>query len=120
MASSDRDAARVRAELKQAALSDARRRALSILHPAFPLAPDLFAHYMWPTSPSWVRRSKAGRGIRLKAHTFLAGLERDGLARRCGSETDGVEGFVLTSRGEDAVDQGRRPDRTDRFDPAAL
>jgi hypothetical protein len=66
---------------------------------------------MWPTSASWTRRSNAGRGIRLKAHTFLAGLERAGLARRCGFESDGVDGYVLTSRGEHAIDLGSRPDR---------
>jgi len=110
MASPSRDAERVRPALRLPALSDARRRALSILHPAFPLPAAIFAHYMWPTSASWTRRSNAGRGIRLKAHTFLAGLERDGLARRCGSRSDGVDGYVLTSRGEHASDLGPRPE----------
>ena len=94
-----------------ATLSEPRRRALSILHPNFPLAPAIFAHYMWPTSQSWVRPQRAGRGIRQKAGIFLAGLERDGLATRCGVESDASVGYVLTDWGESASDAAPRPNR---------
>ncbi len=92
-------------------LTESSRRALSILHPDYPLAPALFAHYMWPTSESWMRRHHAGRGIRLKAGTLLAGLERDGLARRCGVRPEAPAGYVLTDWGESATDAAPRPDR---------
>jgi hypothetical protein len=90
-------------------LSEPRRRALSILHRNFPLAPAIFAHYMWPTSESWIRSHHAGRGVRLKAVNFLAGLERDGLAQRCGVRPDAAAGYVLTDWGESATDTAPRP-----------
>jgi hypothetical protein len=77
-----------------------RLRALSILHPEHPLRPEIFAHYMWPTSPSWTRSSRAGHGIRLKASTFLAGLQRDGLAELRRGDPDGSPGYFLTEGGE--------------------
>ena len=92
------------------ALSEARLRALSILHPAFPLAPAIFAHYMWPASPSWTRATRAGTGIRSKAGTFLACLERDGLVRRYPVSGEVVQGYVLTRDGAIAVDYKRGAD----------
>ena len=94
-----------------ATLSEPRRRALSILHRYYPLAPAIFAHYMWPASKSWIRPHRAGCGIRLKARTFLAGLERDGLARRCGVRPDAAAGYVLTDWGESVTDAAPRPNR---------
>jgi hypothetical protein len=96
-------------EFRGRPLSAARRRALSILHRNFPLAPAIFAHYMWPTSISWLRPSNAGRGVRLKAGTFLADLERDGLARRIGVGHDATEGYVLTDLGALATEFAPRP-----------
>ena len=90
-------------------LSAPRRRALLILHRDFPLAPAIFAHYMWPTSNSWLRSFNAGRGVRLKAITFLACLERDGLARRCGVGSNATEGYVLTDWGARASDLAPHP-----------
>jgi len=94
-----------------ATLTESSRRALSILHPDYPLAPAIFAHYMWPTSESWVQERDAVREIRLKAGLLLANLERDGLARYCGAGTNSVGGYVLTSWGEHAADPPARPDR---------
>jgi hypothetical protein len=92
-------------------LTESARRALSILHPDYPLAPELFAHYMWPTSKRWLKEQEAVRGIRLEAGLLLADLERDGLARRCGMEASSDEGYVLTPWGEHAMDPPARPDR---------
>jgi hypothetical protein len=92
-------------------LTQSSRRALSILHPDYPLAPAIFAHYMWPTSESWVQEREAVREIRLKAGLLLADLERDGLARRCGAGPGSAEGYVLTPWGEFAADPPSRPDR---------
>ena len=58
-----------------------------------------------------MRRHHAGRGIRLKAGTLLAGLERDGLARHCGVRPDAPAGYVLTDWGESANDVAPDPDR---------
>ncbi len=95
-----------------ATLTESSRRALSILHPDYPLAPAIFAHYMWPASESWGQEREALREIRLKAGLLLANLERDGLARRCGASPGFAQCYVLTSWGEYAVDP---PTRTDRL-----
>jgi hypothetical protein len=92
-------------------LTESSRRALSILHPDYPLAPAIFAHYMWPTSESWVKEQEAVREIRLKAELLLADLERDGLACHCGAGSNSVQGYVLTPWGEHAADPPTRPDR---------
>ena len=92
-------------------MTESSRRALSILHPDYPLAPAIFAHYMWPTSESWVQEREAVREIRLKAGLLLANLERDGLARRCRAESGSAPGYVLTPWGEHAADPPARPDR---------
>ena len=94
-----------------ATLTKSSRRALSILHPDYPLAPAIFAHYMWPTSKSWLREREAVREIRLKAGKLLADLERNGLARRRGAGPGSVEGYVLTPWGEHAADPPARRDR---------
>ncbi len=94
-----------------ATLTESSRRALSILHPDYPLAPAIFAHYMWPTSESWVQEREAVREMRLKAGLLLADLERDGLARRCKAERGSAPGYVLTPWGECAADPPARPDR---------
>ncbi len=95
--------------IRAAALTEARRRALSILHRDFPLAPALFAHYMWPLSESWTRSDRAGAGVRCKARVFLRGLERDGLVRR-GRDASRA-GYVLTDWGASATDPTPRWDR---------
>jgi hypothetical protein len=95
-----------------ATLTESSRRALSILHPDHPLAPEIFAHYMWPTSESWVKEHEAVRAIRLEAGLLLADLERDGLARHCGVGPGSAEGYVLTAWGEYAADIPARPDRS--------
>ncbi|MFB3118867.1 MAG: hypothetical protein ACE1ZP_08875 [Myxococcota bacterium] len=93
-------------------MTESSRRALSILHPDHPLAPAIFAHYMWPTSESWLKERQAVRDVRLKAGLLLADLERDGLARRCGGARPGsTEGYVLTPWGERATDPPARPDQ---------
>jgi hypothetical protein len=92
-------------------LTESSRRALSILHADYPLAPAIFAHYMWPTSESWVKEQGAVREIRLKAGLLLAELERDGLARYRGAGSSSVQGYVLTPWGEHAADPPARPDR---------
>ena len=94
-----------------ATLTESSRRALSILHPDYPLAPAIFAHYMWPTSESWGKEREALREIRLKAGLLLANLERDGLARRCWAGPGSAKGYVLTPWGECATDPPARPDR---------
>jgi hypothetical protein len=94
-----------------ATLTESSRRALSILHPDYPLAPAIFAHYMWPTSESWLKEQEAVREIRLKAELLLAGLERDGLVQHCGVGLGSAEGYVLTPWGEHASDPPARPDR---------
>ena len=96
---------------RRATLTESSRRALSILHPDYPLAPEIFAHYMWPTSESWVKEQETVRAIRLKAGLFLADLERDGLARHCGAGPSSVQGYVLTPWGEHAADPPARSDR---------
>ncbi len=96
--------------LRCATLTESRRRALSILHPEFPLAPAIFAHYMWPTSERWLKEQEAVRGIRREAGLLLADLERDGLAQRCRAGS-AAEGYVLTPWGEHATDPPARPDR---------
>ncbi len=77
--------------------SPARDRALSILHPCRPLTTEEFAHYMWPTSPSW-QRAEPGRGIRSKALSFLACLRREGLVEPRSVES-GQAGYVVTPDG---------------------
>jgi hypothetical protein len=94
-----------------ATLTESSRRALSILHPDFPLAPAIFAHYMWPASEGWVKEWEAVREMRLKAGLLLADLERDGLAQRCRAGLGSAEGYVLTPWGEHAADPPARPDR---------
>jgi hypothetical protein len=91
-------------------LTASRRRALSILHPQRPLAPAIFAHYMWPTSKNWVNENGGVPEIRSRAGRLLADLERNGLARRCGCDPDLTAGYVLTSWGERAADPPDRPD----------
>jgi len=91
-------------------LTASRRRALSILHPEYPLAPEIFAHYMWPTSASGLVEPNALRGLRRRAGSLLAELERAGLARRCGTGA-AAGGYVLTPWGEHAADPPARPDR---------
>lgn len=81
-----------------------RDRALSILHPIYPLEAEVFAHYMWPLSPSW-QRVKPGRGIRRKAASFLARLRREGLVE-IRSDGSGSLGYVLTSDGVRATTAG--------------
>jgi hypothetical protein len=66
---------------------------------------------MWPTSACWLKEAGAVRGIRLKAGQLLAGLERDGLVRRCGTGARAGEGYVLTRWGEHATDRPAHPDR---------
>jgi hypothetical protein len=78
--------------------SPARDRALSILHPTHPIASEEFAHYMWPLSPSWQRARKPGHGIRRKAASFLANLQREGLVESR-SEDPGFAGYVVTPHG---------------------
>ena len=85
-------------------LSPHRRRALNILHPEHPLHPEIFAHYMWPASPSWRRASRPGQGIHLKARTFLARLQREGLAELRVDAAGGSPGYVLTEGGERFLD----------------
>jgi hypothetical protein len=92
-------------------LTESSRRALSILHANYPLVPEIFAHYMWPTSENWVKEQEALREIRLKAGLLLANLERDGLARCCGDGHGSVQGYVLTTWGEHAADPPARSDR---------
>ncbi len=94
-----------------ATLTESSRRALSILHPDYPLAPAIFAHYMWPISECWVQEQDAVREIRLQAGLLLANLERDGLARRCRTGPGSAQGYVLTPWGECAADPPDRPDR---------
>jgi hypothetical protein len=94
-----------------ATLTESNRRALSILHPDHPLAPAIFAHYMWPTSESWVQEREKVHAIRLKAGALLAELERDGLARRREVGGSSAEGYVLTPWGECAADPPASPDR---------
>jgi hypothetical protein len=94
-----------------ATLTESSRRALSILHPDYPLAPAIFAHYMWPNSENWVKEQEAVREIRLKAGVLLAELERFGLARYRGAGSNSVRGYVLTTWGEHAADPPARPDR---------
>jgi len=96
---------------RRATLTESGRRALSILHPDYPLAPAIFAHYMWPTSESWVKEQEAVREIRHKAELLLADLERNGLAQHCGVVPGSAEGYVLTPWGEYAADIPARPDR---------
>jgi hypothetical protein len=77
--------------------SQARDRALSILHPDLPLESGEFAHYMWPLSPSW-QRTNSGRAIRSKAVGFLTCLREEGLVEsRTGEQ--GVAGYVVTPGG---------------------
>ncbi len=85
-------------------LSMARSRALSLLHTTFPLHPNVFAHYMWPESKSWSRGHQPGRAIRAKATTFLARLERDGLARLCDETDPEFRGYVISPRGREAIE----------------
>ncbi len=82
---------------RAACSSAARERALSILHPVHLLEPEVFAHYMWPLSPSW-QRADAGQGIRRKAQSFLARLRREGLVESRATESGG-EGYVVTPEG---------------------
>ncbi len=82
----------------------ARDRALSILHPIYPLEAEVFAHYMWPLSPSW-QRPNPGRGIRRKAAGFLARLSREGLVE-IRSDGSGLAGYVLTTDGIRATTTG--------------
>ena len=75
-------------------LTESSRRALSILHPEYPLAPAIFAHYMWPTSESWLKEREAVRGMRRTSGLLLEDLERDCLARRVGEgAADGARYF---------------------------
>lgn len=76
-------------------ISPPRARALSILHPTHALEPEVFAHYMWPTSPSW-HGTTPGRGAYLKARSFLARLEAEGLVS---PQREGG-GYVVTADGE--------------------
>ncbi len=92
-------------------MTESSRRALSILHPDFPLPAAIFAHYMWPISECWVQERGAVREIRLKAGLLLANLERDGLARRCRTGPGSAQGYVLTPWGEHAADPPTRPAR---------
>jgi hypothetical protein len=79
-----------------------RARALSILHPMHALDPCLFAHYMWPASPSWRGRSP-GRGAYLKARSFLARLEAEGLV--AADPQDQERGYRVTREGEQLASQ---------------
>ena len=74
---------------------------------AHALDPQLFAHYMWPTSPSW-RASSPGRGAYLKARSFLARLRADGLVA---SDRDrpGLS-YRVTPEGERLAFRGDRLD----------
>jgi hypothetical protein len=96
---------------RRATLTESSRRALSILHPDYPLAPAIFAHYMWPTSENWVKEQEAVREIRQKAELLLADLERNGLAQHRVVVPGSAEGYVLTAWGEYAADIPARPDR---------
>jgi hypothetical protein len=82
-------------------MSQARRRALDVLSLNHPLETQLFALYMWPMSASWRcdKPSQVGRGICLKAGSFLSNLVRDGLAELRRNETGQLLGYVLTQEG---------------------
>ncbi len=82
----------------------ARARALSILHPIHAQEAEVFAHYMWPLSPSW-QRPNPGRGIRRKAESFLARLRRDGLVEARDGQS-GPPSYVLTAEGARATGAG--------------
>jgi hypothetical protein len=71
---------------------------LSILHPVHPIASHEFAHYMWPMSPSWRQSVRPGRGIRGKAASYLAKLQREGLVESR-SDDPGRAGYVVTPHG---------------------
>lgn len=86
-------------------LSAARVRALCILHPQHPLDPELFAHYMWPTSPSWHARHP-GRGAYLKARSFLSRLESEGLVTA--ERAEGCKAYRVSPLGE-RLTSGARP-----------
>ena len=111
MLSTPGSASRAADSLRCTTLTTSRRRALSILHTDYPLTPAIFAHYMWPTSESWMKECEVVREIRRKAGLLLADLERDGLARRCKAERGSAPGYVLTPWGECAADPPVRPDR---------
>ena len=87
-------------------LNPARRRALDILHPEYTLEPEIFAHYMWPLSPSWTRPSRPGGAIRGKAATFLARLFRDGLVERHGGDSGDTLRYTLSPTGARARGSG--------------
>ena len=61
------------------------------------LDPKLFAHYMWPTSPSW-RSNSPGKGAYLGAFSFLSRLKAEGLV--ASDRPGGSEGYVVTPKGE--------------------
>lgn len=77
-------------------ITPARARALTILHPLYPLDARLFAHYMWPTSASWWAR-RPGRGAYLRARGFLGRLEAEGLVVR---DAGGPPRYRLSPAGE--------------------
>lgn len=87
-------------------LTPARARALAILHPVHALDAQLFAHYMWPASPSW-RARNPGRGAYLKARSFLARLEREGLV--VGDRTRDGPAYRVTPEGERLALRAHRP-----------
>jgi hypothetical protein len=91
-------------------LSHPRTRALSILHPVHALDARLFAHYMWPASPSW-RAASPGRGAYLKARSFLARLEAEGLVAR--DPAGGKPRYRVTRLGERLVERNL-PARAER------
>lgn len=106
-------------------LSNARLRALGVLSESHPLDTQLFALYMWPTSSSWRSDTPAhvGRGICLKAGSFLARLVKDGLAELRRNEQGQSLGYVLTAAGQRAAVSTRvaapgtrRPRRGERRD----
>jgi hypothetical protein len=91
----------VRSAGSRTMMNEARRRALDVLSLNHPLETQLFALYMWPMSSSWrcPAPGRVGRGICLKAGSFLSCLVRDGLAELRRNETGQSLGYVLTQEG---------------------
>jgi hypothetical protein len=85
-------------------------RALAILHPVHALDARLFAHYMWPASPSW-RAACPGRGAYLKARSFLVGMEAEGLV--VSDPGGGSPRYRVTREGERRLQRalGLEPER---------